>query len=435
MKRSVPVILMLFFCCAICAQEAINIDAGRSPGLHTTIKGLTIGDRLPDLPIGHFVNGAVKKATTASYNNRLLLLDFMDTYCSSCLGALPGLDKLQQEFGSRIQIFPVTWQKESAISKWLNNPAGYAELKQLKLPWIVADSVLSAHFPHKFVSHIAWIYKGEVIGITTKEYVTYANIAFVLAGNKNNWPVKADQFYFDAHKPIFNMADSTAYNTESRFSGYSGITGYRDGIDYKGGIAYDSLLRRTSFYNFSVTDAYIALWSKFITPPLFLLKHPGRIILEVKNRSQYIYDSSKSYVYTWNRANKFCYEMVTPARMEEQERTLAVIGDLNRRFELNTRLEKRTVRCLVITNAGNGAKPDTTAVPGATKIALGALTFWALDRFMKYPPAIDESGYEGFIYLRDFKTPEELRTQLLENGFDIIEADREIEVLVITEKQ
>ncbi|GGH66700.1 thiol-disulfide isomerase/thioredoxin [Filimonas zeae] len=430
MNNILVFVVLLFFSYA----NAQQVEAVRhSPAENAGIRNLVPGDILPNLVLKNIVNGTTQQIRTSDFKDKLLILDFMDTYCSSCIEALPKMNAQQQQWGNRVAIYPVTWQKPALIKQWLTKPESIARRKQLQLTWITGDTVLSKYFRHKFISHIAWIYKGRVIAITGKEYVTAENIETVLNNQPVRWPVKSDAMNFDASRPLFTIADSANFNSNSRFFDYSGMAGFRKGLVAENGVVYDSAIHRTYFYNFSIVDAYVALWAHFIEPPLFLLAHPGRIQLEVKNKNRYLFDAAKGYADVWDMENRFCYEMVTAEILPDKERFRRVINDLDVRLGIKGRLEKRMQKCLVLVQGPGGAKPDSTVIPNAVKVNVSTLPFFALDLSRKFPPALDESHYEGDVYLGNYTDLQSLRQQLQANGFDLIEANREIEVLVITE--
>ncbi len=442
MKKILIITSVILFSITLTAQEngvpIAEVLSSRASGINSFVKRLVPGDKMPDLPIGKMVNAAKAKKPSriSDFNNKLLILDFMDTRCGSCIEALPRLDTLQQQFGDKISIYPVTWEKQAYLQKWLETNTWYKK-HHITFPWIAEDTLLSAYFKHKVVSHIAWIYQGEVKAITEKEYITAKNIQTILDGKKVTWAVKNDDYYFDIKQPVFTLLNSDAYNKESGFFNYSGLTGYRQGIDnsYLGGITYDSSLNRTYFYNLSIADAYSILWYQLLRPKSINFNQPGRMILEVKNPSDYRYDPKMGYADAWNQEHEFCYEMLSTRHMDKKEWLHKIVEDLNLRLGLNGRMEKRLVKCLVLVQAPGGAHPDTTQRPvGSMKMPVSTIPLMCLDIRRIYPPAFDETNYKGFVYINSsFNDLEDLRKQLRANGFDLIEAERETEVLVITE--
>ncbi|MNU08350.1 hypothetical protein D3C86_2163590 [compost metagenome] len=57
-----------------------------------------------------------------------------------------------------------------------------------------------------------------------------------------------------------------------------------------------------------------------------------------------------------------------------------------------------------------------------------------LDMYGKFPPAIDETGFTGGLNMQPYDgTIAGLRKEIQRHGLDLIEAEREIEVIVISD--
>ena len=426
------IIYKLIFSFSICisSTNAQQTGLSKQTSIDFTVKSLKVGEKVPDLLMAKLINYPAKKAKISDFKDQLLILDFWDTYCPSCIQALPKLDRLQQTFGNKIKIMPVTYQTETLIKDFLKKNA---YLKNLKLPTVVEDKLLHAHFKHRLISHEVWIYKGVVKAITGMEYVTAANIQKILDGETIDWPVKDDEFSFDPKKPLFTLENASKYTHKSNFNGHSAMTSYRKGIDFKGGLHYDSVMHRTSFYNFSIVEAYIALL--FNINKKDFLTGPSRIVLEVENPADYIYNPEKGFREEWNEKNKFCYEMSTAQTFEKKQRLQLIVNDLNNRLGINGRYEKRMTKCLVLVQHGNVAPSDSLGMKMGTVeyTNLDNFIFYQLDYKQKYPPAIDETNYKGKLWITPSRDLTDLRKQLEPYGIDIIEVERYIEMLVITE--
>lgn len=403
---------------------------------HEQIKNLKVGDQVPDLLLAKIINNVQRSAKISDFRNQLLILDFWDTYCGSCIEALPKLSAMQQKFGKKIKILPVTYQKEAEVTKFFSNSRF---LNGLKPACVVEDNLLRKYFKHQIISHVVWIYKGTLKALTTTEYVNSENIQDVLEEKPINWPVKNDNFGFDPREKMFSLNDAEQYSHNGDFNEFSGITGYREGIDVKRGIAFDDdtikHVYRTSFMNRSIIDAYKGLLFQ-LSKKNFILT-PGRLILEVKDSSDYIYNPKIGLADTWRRNHEFCYEMVNSKPLAKETRLQRVITDLNLKLNLNVRWEKRMVNCIVMYRANESIDPDTVARPSkiAMSIAASAVPLMAFDMTQKYPPAVDETGYNGMLHFNEYSGSDDLRRELQRYGFDFKEAIREIDVLVITENK
>jgi hypothetical protein len=240
---------------------------------------------------------------------------------------------------------------------------------------------------------------------------------------------------------MFTLNEPTLYTTTDNFNEFSGCTGYRPGIDYKGGIAfYDDTLKnsyRVSFYNKSIVEAYNNLF--FLSDSIkrdFILT-PGRLILNVKDSSKYIYSKKRGLKEIWNQNHTFCYEMVSSKPPNKTNRIKKVLQDLNLKLGLDVKWEKRFVNCTVIYKANPTINPDTVSIPKepSIKMIFSAIPMLTFDMLQKYPPAVNETGYNGYVYLSSAQVSDgSLRKQLQRYGFDYKEEKRKIEVMVISEK-
>src|SRR5688572_7574854 len=64
-------------------------------------KGLQVGNKMPDIPLGVVINNKTGKTRFSEFKGKLLILDFWDTYCSSCIEGFPKMVQLQKEFGDK----------------------------------------------------------------------------------------------------------------------------------------------------------------------------------------------------------------------------------------------------------------------------------------------------------------------------------------------
>lgn len=419
-------------------KTSTNKTSGYSkqPLNNTSIKSLKIGDKVPDLLIAKIINNDKRTAKISDFKNQLLILDFWDTYCGSCIEALPKLDSMQRKFGNKTKILAVTYQKEDEVTKFFNTNRF---LKGLKPACVVEDDLLRNYFKHQIISHEVWIYKGIVKALTTTEYVNAKNIQDVLDEKPINWPVKYDSFDFDPAKPIFSLNEADQYHQKNTFKEFSGITGYREGIDVKRGVAFDddsvNHVYRTSFLNSSIVDAYKMLLFQSDHIKRGFILTPGRLVLEVKDPFKYVYTAKLGLADVWNRENTFCYEMISSKPVEKTGRIKKVIEDLNLKLGLSARWEKRMVNCIVIYKANLKINPDTVSRPlkPTMSIVASAIPLMNFDIRQIFPPALDETGYKGQIYFGTYSGPDSLRKELQRYGFDYKEEMREIEVMVITE--
>lgn len=390
-------------------------------------RGLTVGDSVPDLLIAEIINFKGGKARTSDFKNRLLILDFWDTNCSSCIEALPRMDSLQKQFGEKIKILPVSWQEKALVAKFFKTNK---YVKNLSLPSVVGDRLLKSYFEHVTISHEAWIYKGKVVAITGSPYVTERNIQDVLDEKVINWPIKNELAGYDYNAPLMQIDSTLTPYLDSDFLQYSAITGYKNGALWKAGSNRDSLKKTVRNYmiNFPIIQLYNLAMSKIKPAPFSTI--PEHVILEVKDKSKYFYNATDGFQEEWERKNVLCYESVLPDSLTLAEQGRRMIADLDRLLRLRGIVERRKMPCLVLMQKGEvnlKQMHKTDLAKSMSRIIM------SVNMARKYPPIIDETRFKGEIYLGSWASIAELKSLLQQKGFDILEEEREVEAFVLTE--
>src|SRR6185312_15590115 len=72
------------------------------------IRPLVKGQKVPNLQLSLHIGDSTNTLNLYDLKKKLVLFDFWGIYCSSCIGQMPHLQKLQEEFGNNIQIIIVT---------------------------------------------------------------------------------------------------------------------------------------------------------------------------------------------------------------------------------------------------------------------------------------------------------------------------------------
>ena len=118
MKKITIVIVMAMLC--------LNFSA-KAQAEDVTTKGLQIGQEVPNVTLTNlynYKNASGKVATTAKladFKGKLLILDFWATWCAPCVASIPKLENLQKQFEGKLQILPVTYQKDKELILMLTN--------------------------------------------------------------------------------------------------------------------------------------------------------------------------------------------------------------------------------------------------------------------------------------------------------------------------
>lgn len=395
------------------------------------ISDLKIGDEIPDVAISLLQNEKIVKMKIKDLKQPLIILDFWDTYCTSCITAFPRLDSLQKKFKNSLLILPVTYQDQKLVSNFLKNNR-FLKKNNINLVSAVDDKILKEYFKHQGVPHEVWIYKGKVKAITAADYINEKNIEKILLGKNVNWPVKHVLNDFNYNEPLLN---SQSIQRKQGFPIYAAIFKYIEGVESKSGYVLDSINHtiRQYFINQPIIQLYYSAMSLKTPFPFFTA--PNRMILEVKDSNYYVFDSNKNYKARWDIDHAFSYESVFPDSISKSRRSDIIVEQLNGFLGLKGRIETRKVKCLILTKEkSHNVESDTSSF--FHKKPIKELIRW-LDTTNQisgqYLPIVDETRYSGLISLGEWTDLDTLRNELHKRGFDIRAGERNVDLFVLSE--
>ncbi|HMI01691.1 MAG TPA: TlpA disulfide reductase family protein [Pedobacter sp.] len=151
-------------------------------------KWYDLGDKVEDVTIERIRNYPTKTARISDFQGKLLVLDFWDKGCTSCIANFPKMEALQKEFGNKIQILLVCKNNEEEL-KLLFKKSPNA--KAVTLPMPLGDTILNKLFPHIGVPYHVWIGPdGKVVGMTDGTSTNSTNIKQYLETGKVDLPLK-----------------------------------------------------------------------------------------------------------------------------------------------------------------------------------------------------------------------------------------------------
>ena len=405
-------------------------------------KALKIGDAIPEelwtTPLS-MVNSPEKTTTLEKDRDKLILLDFWATWCSSCLQGFPKMEELQQKYGDRIKILPVSSQDRSILEKFFASKNG----QRFKGVSSVSDDLLFTKlFPHIGVPFIVWIKDGKLLSTTDGDQVTENTVGEVLNGAQSSLQTVVQR---SDDGPLMMSSD---INLEKGFV----LTNYTFfGKGRIRGLGFGSRFHRANgkifgrqFTNLSLFEIYRAIGGELFAQNKDRLSGK-RIINLVEHPGDIDFDTSREGKETDGKLYNMDY--IVP-KTESDSLYTRMLRTINQNTAFHASLEKRPTRCLVLRRTSN---KDKIATKGGEVI----------NEFLKTPsvlqntifdfmlsnlnandaitslPVIDETDYKGkidlhFTTMKDLKT---LQRSLRSYDLSLEESERNLLMLVIKDKK
>ncbi|MFL9832558.1 TlpA family protein disulfide reductase [Chryseobacterium terrae] len=402
-------------------------------------KSLKIGDSLPEsfwTTALKTVNHPQKTIDLSEDKNKLILIDFWTTWCSACLMNLPKIEALQQKFGNKVKILPVSSQDKVAMEKFFSSSNG-KKFKSMISTY--EDKKLHDLFPHAGVPFIIWIKDGKLLNSTDAGQLTEQTINEVLNGDKSSLQTIIQ---IDRTRPLM-LSEDYDRQRDVQLLNYSFFA--------KGqipDIGAGGTYRKTAFGKIHGRQfTNLPLWDMYYTIGYELFRQQDktsftekRMIIDVKEPKQLMpiekADGSN------DGANLYNYEFIVPEQKSDSLYNY-MLEDLNRYSGFTVSLEKRPVKCLVLVRT---TTKDKLATKGGEKRS----TFPQTPSILKNVPLknmvnmlngeipikeifIDETGYTGNVDLevsgvKDIAT---LKKELQKYDLDLIPQERQILMMVI----
>jgi len=398
MKKSlIPILLLLSFSLVLHAQSSI-------------------GQKAPDIVFNKMLNSENYSAKLSDFNDKIVIIDYWATWCSPCVESLTHLDELQNNFKNNLQIITITEESEERIKAFLSK-------RQLSLPIVIDDKrELSSLFPHRIIPHTVVIDKSGIIrAITTTTEITNDYITGLINNKEVQLTEKKDMMDFDRSKPL---------SGNENFSYQVTITPYQDGLssyaETGGNKTYKN--RRLLATNYSIRNLYEMAY-----------KYPTKVrtIIEVSDTSKFV----------WSKQNAYCFDLIVPEELGEK-RFEIMKQQLDCYFGYKTFIEKRIMpvkvlqKIIGVETGFQKSKQETKSFAsfsgsGLSMINQGMNILITFLQSQLRIPILDETKLNDK-YDLDVpyynENPDQIYAELNKLGLQLIDENREIEVLVIRDK-
>lgn len=328
----------------------INLQPINDPflGQNPDFKALEIGEKVPDIEFA-LKNYHSPTAKISDFKGKLLIFDFWTTYCAPCITSFPKMEKLQKQFGDKIQIILVNVREnEEQIAARLKKISIIPHQQLYTMPSIVSNKALDQLFPHQYAGNYVWIDKEGIFRVSSG--LSYNNHAVkindVLEGKEITF-LKEGKPYNKGENILSQLIIDSPKKHPELGSIFTSVL--KDYVPFGGTIVgeIDSVSKtiRNTHVNRSVLELfYYALdekikqeWKLRVYGPNFGTKsYLDHFLLLVKDSSLYDNRLIIRAKETDNNMiqSQFCYEQILPLNATKEQQMQFMRSDLTRFFGL-----------------------------------------------------------------------------------------------------
>lgn len=397
----------------ICAHAQIkNVDLSLA---------LKVGDTFIPPSAVQQMRGTGKLIDLHKLKQKVVILDFFDTYCGTCIQSMPKLQKLQNKLKDKVQIITVGWQDRITLEKFYASNQ-FLQENNVNLPVIYSDSYLKERFPHQSVPHVVFLYQGKVQAITAGDVITEENILSLYQKGSIDLHLKDD----------FGKGNLMGIDKNSiHFKGTVSLSGYQNGVPFESfRRGQDSItnLQKTSFYNVSVYSAVISTWAKI--EKANYIPRPERLLLKVKDPNRY--DDIANVGSSWYAEHAISYERLDAIQRTDSAQARIVLDDLHSFLGIRTYKMMQKMDCLILKPCQIKPYTGQESLKGMSYNGTAVLAVMT-DLGRQFPPVLDKVKSKEKIVLGSYKSLQEMNEQLAQYGIKAEIGTGEQEVLVIEE--
>jgi thiol-disulfide isomerase/thioredoxin len=295
---------------------------------------LKSGDKFPDIEINNVLNYPGGKLKISDFRGKWVVLDFWGFLCLSCLKSFPKIDSLQKRFRDSIQIILVNTNTQNETTEFF---ARRKKLHKPDLAMITGDRWLRKIFPHVGVPHYVWIDPAGIYRATSGS--EYLNVNYIRGLLQTGFSAMQQRNKRIVRESLF---DST---WAARLGYFSYIALHTANLHVQKAPPY-KLRFQLVYTGLTIPALYQKLYDE-LTRHQYRLEAPGRILVEMKDKSKYLPPENKFERRQWKEANTYVYQLMLPAG-KEAVRFEIMKQDLERYFSVEARLETRSIQSLVM---------------------------------------------------------------------------------------
>jgi thiol-disulfide isomerase/thioredoxin len=307
------------------------------------VKSIDIGAQLPNFPIKFSYNDNKAITDINSLKGKVVIFDFWNTTCTSCIQAFPELEALQKQFKDELVIISVTRDSKKKVQALFDKSVA----SHTTLPMITGDTTLIKYFTVKLPHH-GWLDKnGKVIAIAHGYNATAKNIEKAIKGEPLKMMFFTQIRNFDTNLPLALNPNVDKANLMKQ---YSLLSGYMNGITMGGGGVRDPKTDKVtwrSYYNKSIINLLKFAYGDFksIDNPFGSTADAKNVELNVSDTSRFLPPNAIEDIDAWRYDNFYCYEIgVLPK--DADKLAIYMQQDLQRYFNIKVEVRIRKTKAM-----------------------------------------------------------------------------------------
>ena len=388
---------------------------------------LKVGDRFPEMVFTNVINAPYSSVSYSKLKDKVVVLDFFSTWCSSCLALFPHLDSLKAKYGERLEIFIVTREPREKVEKMLKTKA---IAKGFKLPFIVEDTVLCKLFPNKYLPHEILIKGGTVAAITYPGFLNDSSISILLKENEIDLPVKKDRVHYDFDQSLIKNLE---VNSTEIGMGQFFLSKAIAGVPAMG---YVRESKDKSFTRYTKVNRTLL---ELLVKAAGFLNVDNRIVLEVKDSSKFV--TTNALAYAWRTANTYCLEYIVPTAWSDNKIGRWLLQQFSIFTDYDLSVESRLMDCWVLTKASKTDTSELRSHEGLLYRSVEGMVASMNNQLfgnLIVPIVLDETRDSSTVHINlkreDIHNPIVLSGVLRKYGYELKPAKRRIRILIIRDK-
>ncbi|MES2454439.1 MAG: TlpA disulfide reductase family protein [Bacteroidota bacterium] len=434
-------IIVCFFLSIVIGNNAI---AQQTPA---SVQKLNIGDTLPKYPL-KMMNYPEYTADLQDFKGKILILDFWESSCLSCLESWPKLIKLQDQFKDKIQILTINAHEDQKKIKEVISRQERIYNYKMTLPVSFGDPKIKQLFPYFSLPHIVFIDEDQVVKYIAAGWdLNEITIQNMIDRKVMNIGEKTDN-YLNRYKQLYTLNNVGKNDQGQNVLVSTIITPYAPELDGVGTIESRSKKSTGYFGNHSLKDLLRIVYGRGSS--LLGAVPNSRVVFKDLDSSKYvpIIDGIRQ------TQNSYTIQVIAMKYLSPDQIKWKIYNELSSYFDIKAYWGRQKKMCLVISRNKfpiheyqEGSSTWRAYTIGTTLLKMNKISMQNLVDMMDLQcrqlgivgfPVIDETNFKGFLGMIEFESPNKvidyqvLSKELAKYGLHFSFEERDVDVLIIS---